>query len=160
MCATALPQARSSKKVRPVSYGIATLISLGLVATFVNALYPIWLVKPTSAPQVAADYNPSADKAQSVGFGRTPSGEGFTPDAQITLDNVKDLQIAWTFRCGDITANGRENQNSPLQIGIVLYPCTPTNQVFALRVTPGSSFGSSIPKSTLPQRLIGCAAVL
>jgi quinate dehydrogenase (quinone) len=146
LCAPALPQARSSTKVRPVSYGIATVISLGLVAAFVNALYPIWLVKPTSAPQVAADYNPSADKAQSVGFGRTPSGEGFTPDAQITLDNVKDLQIAWTFRSGDITANGRENQNSPLQIGNVLYPCTPTNQVFALRGDTGEQLWHFNPK--------------
>lgn len=146
LCAPALPQARSSKKVRPVSYGISTVILLALVAAFVNALYPIWLVKPTSTPQVASDYNPGADKAQSVGFGRTPSGEGFTPDAQITLANVKDLQIAWTFRSGDITANGRENQNTPLQIGNVIYPCTPTNQVFALRGDTGEQLWHFNPK--------------
>jgi glucose dehydrogenase len=84
-------------------------------------------------PEIAADYKVSSEPTNSVGFGRTPSGEQFAPYDQITRDNVAKLKIAWTFRSGDITGNGRENQNTPLQIGNTLYACTPTNQVFALQ---------------------------
>ncbi|HEY9214947.1 MAG TPA: membrane-bound PQQ-dependent dehydrogenase, glucose/quinate/shikimate family [Ancylobacter sp.] len=131
------PSARTLKRVRQISYGVAGVAAIALIATFIGAFRPIWLVKPTYAPAVAADYEPNAEPGNWVGFGRTTSGEQFAPFDQITRDNVKNLTVAWTFRTGDISGNGRENQNTPLQIGNTLYPCTPTNQVFAVRGDTG-----------------------
>ena len=60
---------------------------------------------------------------------------------QITRDNVKDLQVAWTFRTGDTpvspTGNGAEDQQTPLQIGNTLYLCTPHNNVIAVEANSG-----------------------
>ncbi|WCA72668.1 hypothetical protein G6L97_23640 (plasmid) [Agrobacterium tumefaciens] len=102
-------------------------------------MHSIWNqhVKPTTKPAIAADYKPENEPDQWVGFGRTPAGEQFAPYSQINAENVKNLEVAWTFHTGDITGNGSENQNTPLQIGNILYPCTPTNQVFAVRGDTG-----------------------
>ena len=49
--------------------------------------------------------------------------------AQINKDNVKDLQVAWTFSTGVL----RGHEGSPLVIGSTMYVHTPfPNNVFAL----------------------------
>lgn len=148
LCAPALATARGSAggKLPVVAYGSAALLTIGLVAALINAFSPIWLVKPGVAPTAASDFSDTTDQHRSVGFGRTPSGENFAPDKQITKENVGALQIAWTLRTGDVTFNGAENQNSPLQIGNILYPCTPTNQVMAVRGDTGEQLWRFDPK--------------
>lgn len=137
LCMPSLRGASRVRHIRPISYGVSAVLSVAVVLAFISALSPIWLVKPTSTPTVAADYKPEREPDNWVGFGRTPSGEQFAPYSQINRDNVKELEVAWTFHTGDITGNGSENQNTPLQIGNTLYPCTPTNQVFAVRGDTG-----------------------
>ncbi len=151
LCTPALAKAqgRVDARLRGVSYASAAVLGIALIAAFINAFSPIWLVKPGNAPVVATDYSDSTDQHRSVGFGRTPSGENFAPDKQITLDNVSSLQVAWTLRSGDVTFNGAENQNSPLQIGNTLYPCTPTNQVMAVRGDTGEVLWRFDPKVTV-----------
>lgn len=70
-------------------------------------------------------------------FGRTPDGLRFAPETQITPANVKGLEVAWTFRTGDVAGAGSENQNTPIQIGDTVYVCTPLNKVFALDADTG-----------------------
>ncbi|RYD21384.1 MAG: membrane-bound PQQ-dependent dehydrogenase, glucose/quinate/shikimate family, partial [Spirochaetia bacterium] len=137
LCLPSLRGASGINRIRPISYGVSTVLAVGVIAAFISAFSPIWLVKPTSTPALASDYKPESEPNQWVGFGRTPSGEQFAPYSQINRNNVKDLEVAWTFHTGDITGNGSENQNTPLQIGNILYPCTPTNQVFAVRGDTG-----------------------
>ncbi|MGJ7487319.1 membrane-bound PQQ-dependent dehydrogenase, glucose/quinate/shikimate family [Variovorax sp. LT2P21] len=148
ICIPFMPQARVSQRSRRLAFGVATLMTVALLAAFITAFFPIWIVKPGQAPQAAADYAPGNEPKDWVGFGRTPSGEQFSPDAQITSANVKQLAVAWTMRTGDISADGRENQNTPLQIGNVLYPCTQTGQVFALRAHTGEKLWHFDPKVT------------
>lgn len=140
------PRARTQTRLRQTTYGLAGLTVLGLIAAFVSSFSPIWLVKPTYQPAVAADYKPEAEPDNWVGFGRTTTGEQFAPYSQITPENVKDLTVAWTFHTGDISGNGRENQNTPLQIGNTLYPCTPTNQVFAVKGDTGEQIWKFDPE--------------
>jgi quinate dehydrogenase (quinone) len=151
MCTPAMANTRgeASGRLRVFSYTSAGVLGIALVAAFIDAFSPIWLVKPGATPTVASDYSDAADQHRSVGFGRTPSGENYSPDKQITLDNVSQLQAAWTFRSGDVTFNGAENQNSPLQIGNTLYPCTATNQVMALRGDTGEQLWRFDPKVTV-----------
>ena len=65
---------------------------------------------------------------------RDASGTRFAPYRQITPGNVRDLQVAWTYRTGRRTtgAGAGVDENTPLQIGNVLYSCTPENLVTAL----------------------------
>ncbi|MBP7565249.1 MAG: membrane-bound PQQ-dependent dehydrogenase, glucose/quinate/shikimate family [Burkholderiaceae bacterium] len=71
-------------------------------------------------------------------YGRTPHGTRYAPFAQINRDNVNQLEVAWTFRTGEIATPGNENQNTPTQIGDTVYVCTPRNKVFALDADTGA----------------------
>lgn len=137
LCLPKLRGASTIKYIRPISYGASAVLAVAVVAAFVSAFSPIWLVKPTYTPAVAQDYKPENEPDSWVGFGRTQTGEQFAPYSQIDRSNIDKLEVAWTFHTGDVTGNGRENQNTPLQIGNILYPCTPTNQVFAVRGDTG-----------------------
>lgn len=59
----------------------------------------------------------------------------------INRDNVKDLQVAWTYHTGDTPispgANGAEDQQTPLQVGDRVFLCTPHNNVIALEADTG-----------------------
>jgi quinate dehydrogenase (quinone) len=148
LCLPKLRGAARIARIRPLSYGTAGALAIALVTTFIGAFSPAWLVKPTYVPAVAKDYKPGNEPDQWTGFGRTPKGEQFSPDSQINRENIGKLEVAWTFHTGDMTGNGRENQNTPLQIGNTLYPCTPTNQVFAVRGDTGEKLWHWDPKVT------------
>ncbi len=148
ICVPWMPDARGVAGIRRFSYGAVGVIVIALVAAFASAFSPIWLVKAGAKPQVASDYQPEREPEDWVGFGRTTTGEQFSPDTQITRQNVDQLQVAWTFRTGDITADGRENQNTPLQIGNTLYPCTQSGQVFAVQGDTGEKIWHFDPQVT------------
>lgn len=148
LCVPSLPGAKRLTRIRSVSFGIAGMSAVALVATFASAFSPIWLVKSSGKVQAATDYSPEREPKNWVGFGRTTTGEQFSPDTQITKDNVQQLEVAWTMRTGDVTGPGRENQNTPLQIGNVLYPCTQSGQVFAVRADTGEKIWHYNPEVT------------
>lgn len=148
LCVPSLPDARGSRRVRRVSYGVAGASVIALLAAFIGAFSPIWLVKPTKALAVVHDYDPAKEPQDWVGFGRTTTGEQFFPGAQITKENINQLTVAWTMHTGDMTVPGSENQNTPLQIGNILYPCTQSGQVFAVRGSTGEKLWHYDPKVT------------
>ncbi len=60
----------------------------------------------------------------------------YSPLTQISRDNVKQLQVAWTYESGDhFTAS--EMQSNPVVVGGVLYATTPTMQVVAVNAATG-----------------------
>lgn len=148
LCVPALPAVRGIVRVRRGAFATAGLLAAGLVAAAANAFSPIWIAKADHAPAVANDYDAAKQPANWVGFGRTTSGEQFAPDDQITKENVNQLQVAWTLHTGDVSAAGRENQNTPLQIGNTLYPCTQSGQVFAVRADTGAKLWHYTPGVT------------
>ncbi|MCJ9714155.1 PQQ-binding-like beta-propeller repeat protein, partial [Bordetella hinzii] len=94
-----------------------------------------------AAPQTVADWQY---------YGRTPAGTRYAPLTQIDPKNVDQLQVAWTFRTGDIADKGAENQNTPIQIGDTLYVCTPRNKVFALQADTGKERWRFDPEASSP----------
>lgn len=154
LVALALPGLRGASGTDGIRLGaraLAGVLLVGLLGAFAYAFQPIWMVKPGKTEQAAADappnaYKASEDRADWTGYGRTPDGTQFAPFDQITPENVSKLQVAWTFRTGDFAYGGAENQNTPLQIGNVVYACTPTNQVFALKADTGEQIWKFDPK--------------
>lgn len=60
----------------------------------------------------------------------------FSPLGQITRENVRQLQVAWTYESGDhFTAS--EMQSNPVVVDGVLYATTPTMQVVAVNAATG-----------------------
>src|SRR5262245_23287560 len=66
-------------------------------------------------------------------YGGTPDQIRYSALKQITRDNVKQLQVAWTYDSGE--RGGLQTQ--PIVAAGVLYGYTPTHKAFALRADTG-----------------------
>ncbi len=74
-------------------------------------------------------------------YGRTQAGTRYSPLAQINQQNVKDLQLAWTFETGDKKGPHDPveitNEVTPIKVGDMLYLCSPHQILFALDAATG-----------------------
>jgi len=75
-------------------------------------------------------------------YGGDKGGMRYSPLTQIHLDNVSDLEVAWTYRHGDFSdGSGDYNRTSfqatPLAVRDSLYFCTAFNRVIALDAETG-----------------------
>ncbi len=83
-------------------------------------------------------------------YGGSKAGERYSPLTQINRDNVKQLQVAWTYDTGEKTGM----QTHPLIVGRTLFAYTPGQIVFALDAASGKElwrFDSGI-KTGQPDR--------
>lgn len=131
----ALPRLSSGRHRGTARLGAAVL-ALVLVAGGVSIFQPHGVIQGSTAASASAA--PVADgESRWQYYGRTPDGTRYAPFNQINKDNVGQLEVAWTFRTGQIAGPGSEDQNTPTQIGDTVYVCTPRNQVFALDADTG-----------------------
>lgn len=81
------------------------------------------------------------DAAQWPAYGRDQEGTRYSPLRQITPENVKNLQVAWIFRTGDMKGPNDPveitNEVTPIKIGDMLYLCSPHQILFALDAATG-----------------------
>ncbi|MFT4507910.1 glucose/quinate/shikimate family membrane-bound PQQ-dependent dehydrogenase [Caballeronia sp. 15711] len=82
------------------------------------------------------------DPADWPAYGRTQEGTRYSPLQQITPENAKNLQVAWTFRTGDMKGPNDPveitNEVTPIKIGDLLYLCSPHQILFALDAKTGA----------------------
>ncbi|CAN7573650.1 membrane-bound PQQ-dependent dehydrogenase, glucose/quinate/shikimate family [Devosia sp. LjRoot3] len=131
-----------------VYYGGAALAAVLFAVGFAFAFQPQSVIRPSAdipAYQLAAGDNTPANWTS---YGRTTAGLRYSPFDQINRDNVKDLDVAWTYRTGrgDIGFD----QNTPLQIDDLVYSCTTTNVVIALNGDSGEEVWKFDPKASAP----------
>jgi quinoprotein glucose dehydrogenase len=85
-------------------------------------------------------------------YGRTAAGDRFSPSNEITPQNVSKLQVAWTYRTGDIKENYPDTkaafmfEATPIKVGETLFLCTPHNIVIALDAATGKEKWRHDPK--------------
>jgi quinoprotein glucose dehydrogenase len=68
-------------------------------------------------------------------YGRDALGSRFSPLTQITRDNVSRLEVAWTFRTGEMDIPARQPakfEATPVMVDGTLYLSTPLGRVIAL----------------------------
>ncbi len=71
-------------------------------------------------------------------YGGGPTSIHYSTLAQINRDNVKNLQVAWTFDTGDTTPGvPTELEATPIKIGSTLYLISPKVRLFALDAATG-----------------------
>jgi quinate dehydrogenase (quinone) len=134
-----------------LSYALAGVLAIGLIATGVRAFQATPIVAATGTPAAMAAAPAAATAASDWRhYGKTPAGTRFAPYAQINQGNVDQLQVAWQFRTGDPATNGAEDQSTPMQIGDTVFICTPHNQVFALNAETGEQRWKFDPKASSP----------
>lgn len=123
------------------AYVLAGLLAVGMGVTFVQMFAPHPTVAFQGTPEPLVPVAPGKGQKDWRHYGNTPGGSRFVALDQITRDNVGQLQVAWTFRTGDIpdspTGNGAEDQQTPLQVGDRVFLCTPHNNVIAIDADSG-----------------------
>lgn len=106
--------------------------------------------RPASAfmpmPEVGADW---------PAYGGSHHATRYSPLAQVTRDNVRQLEKVWEFRTGDLPEPGERfgNQNTPLKLGDRLLVCSALNKVSALDAASGKEFWTYDPN--VPTDAIG-----
>jgi len=101
---------------------------------------------------VAIDFSgPTSDWPE---YGRDKGGLRFSPLTQITPENVAALELAWTYRHGDVSdgsdGTSRTSFNAtPIVVDGGLYFCTGKNRVIALEPETGRELWSFDPKTVL-----------
>jgi len=129
------PRARGNKGPLALA-GVLLLVGLVSFAS-------MFQIHPEVQNQAAISRKPvdaaSAQKDWSH-YGNGSNNDRFAALDQINVDNVNQLQVAWTFRTGDVpksTGAGAEDQTTPLQVGDKVFVCTPSNNVIALDADTG-----------------------
>jgi quinoprotein glucose dehydrogenase len=84
-------------------------------------------------------------------YGRTAFGQRYAPLNQITPANVGQLDVAWTYRTGDLRGRPGDPEETtfqvtPLKIGNRLFLCTPHQSIIALDATTGTEIWRYDPK--------------
>ncbi|WP_027349529.1 glucose/quinate/shikimate family membrane-bound PQQ-dependent dehydrogenase [Halotalea alkalilenta] len=133
-------------------YALAGVMALAVVAAMGYMFVPSPVVRATSMPDVVPVAEGQAQTDWKA-WGNTVAGDRFAALDQITKDNIAQLEVAWTFRTGDIpesTGSGAEDQNTPLQVGDTLYHCTAYGKVFALDVDSGTERWRFDPQAESP----------
>jgi quinoprotein glucose dehydrogenase len=117
-----------------------------------------WFVDPHRidgmAPDARADVPPDAlsvPPGEWHAYGRTAYGQRYSPLNQITPANVAQLEVAWTYRTGDIRGRPGDPEETtfqvtPLKIGNRLFLCTPHQSIIALDATTGAEIWRYDPK--------------
>jgi quinoprotein glucose dehydrogenase len=103
-------------------------------------------------PQVAG--NPDANEGQPDddwrAYGRSQFGQRYSPLAEITPQNVKNLAVAWTFRTGDAQGPNDSGETTfevtPIKVGDTLYLCSQHQILFALDAKTGKERWRYDPK--------------
>ncbi len=134
------------------SLAVAVLLVIGLAVTGFFAFQPHEVTRNQIADAAPASAPASGEEAQQDWrfYGRTSHGTRFAPIDQINAENVKDLEVAWTFRTGDTPPKGAEDQNTPLQVGDTLYTCSYHNVINALNAETGELRWKFDPKAESP----------
>jgi quinoprotein glucose dehydrogenase len=145
------PRSATGERPRRVSAfrgaGLPLTVSLGVA---LGVAVASWLADPHRiegmAPERRAE---TADDAQGVpagewhAYGRTAYGQRYSPLTQITRENVSRLEVAWTYRTGDVPGQPGDPEETtfevtPLKIGNRLFLCTPHQFVVAVDATTGA----------------------
>ena len=95
-------------------------------------------------------------------YGGDPGGSRYSPLTQITPDNVKHLEVAWTYRTGDLAQNPRQADKitfeaTPILADETLYFCTAFGRVIALDAETGAerwTYDTRVDRSVVPGDLV------
>jgi quinate dehydrogenase (quinone) len=114
----------------------AALLNAALVVAGVGAMFVPHGTISGEASHAAESLASGAGDWEWRHYGATAGGTHFAPLSQVTPANVNRLQVAWTFRTGEIN-DAPDLQATPIQIGDSLYLCTAHNRIFALDAETG-----------------------
>lgn len=123
----------------PLMAAMVVAAVVGLVSIFSNPHDQDGRL-PGPRGEIATNYGGVPD-GDWHGYGRSNSGNRWSPLAQITPHNIDQLELAWTFRTGDIAGPDDPKETTyevtPIKVDDTVYLCTPHDWVIALDAETG-----------------------
>ncbi|PVA05409.1 membrane-bound PQQ-dependent dehydrogenase, glucose/quinate/shikimate family [Thalassorhabdomicrobium marinisediminis] len=120
---------------------VASIAVAAVVAVISMVTQPYDTAGRLASDRVATPPVTDADVADGewASYGRTAAGQRYSPLAQITPENIADLEVAWQYNAGDVHVNlpGTALQTTPLIVDDTMYLCTPKSEVIALDPVTG-----------------------
>jgi quinoprotein glucose dehydrogenase len=133
----------------PLWFGVAlslVVLAVGL-ASNTHAIEGTVATAASPVPPANSDGQPTEDWRS---YGRSQSGQRYSPLDEITPENVKDLKVAWTFRTGDGKGPNDSVETTfevtPIKVGDTLYLCSQHQILFALDARTGEKRWSFDPQ--------------
>lgn len=140
--------------------GFALPVTAGIALVAIAAVLAPSVPPPTKAdgmttlpPAPPFTPTPDAGRSQWTNVGRDLTGNRYTPAAQITPANVGQLELAWSYRTGDMPTEPFSFQSTNLQVEGKLLVCTPSRQLHALDAATGRLLWRFVPPSDTERRL-------
>lgn len=141
--AFSVPLFTPARKARVTGVALGAAASVGILVTAVSAFEPKNIYRDAKSIAAAESMRPQ-DSEKEPGDWKAWAGDThgsrFSRLDDITPDNVKQLQVAWTAHTGEAVVPGvgdAEDQNTPLQVGDSLYVCTAYSTVISYNVDTG-----------------------
>lgn len=138
----------ASDGTRPAPWRVGGVVfALLFVMGFGLAFMPHGVVRPDASMA----YQPPTGDNQPVdwsAYGRTTEGRRDAPFNQINRETVGKLQLAWSYRTGDLKPG--VDQNTPLQLGDTVYSCTRNDKIIALDADTGKERWTFDPQAKSP----------
>ncbi|MFD2645230.1 glucose/quinate/shikimate family membrane-bound PQQ-dependent dehydrogenase [Pseudomonas japonica] len=122
------------------AHGLSALLAVALAIAVGNMFVAHPSVPANGKGPGLTAVDPANAQKDWAHYGNSEGGSRFAALDQINRDTVNKLQVAWTYRTGDIAVsdgNGAEDQLTPLQIGDKVFICTPHNNLIALDADSG-----------------------
>ena len=144
------------------AFAVAAVLAVALAAAVGGMFVPHPTVAAAGNGPGLTPVEPARAQKDWSHYGNTNGGSRFAALDQINRGNVGQLQVAWTYRTGDVAisdGNGAEDQTTPLQIGDRVYLCTPHNDLIALDADTGKELWKQAidARSAVWQRCRGLA---
>lgn len=138
--------AKAKKYLRYGAIGVA----LALVITVAQMFSPHGVIKKAwKAPEHAGQSAGAAGQDDEWrNYGNSTAGTRYTPAAQITPENVRNLKVAWTYHTGQLGDHDSADQTTPTYANGTVYACTPYNQVHAIDAVTGERKWMYDPKAS------------
>ena len=131
------PDAKRSRGVLALSLAFAIAVLIYSIFNDPQEINGSLAATQPPKPQPVAGVN----DADWPAYGRTQAGTRYSPLSQINDSNVKDLQVAWTFRSGegktDKDSGETTNELTPIKVGDNMFICTTHQILVALDPTTG-----------------------
>jgi quinoprotein glucose dehydrogenase len=128
--------------------GVVAVLALATTSHDLQGSLPDRTAAIGFAPQ------PSLSGGEWIAYGGTQAGQRYSPLKQITPENVKQLQVVWSYHTGDIRGPNDPVETTyevtPLMIGGTVYLCTPHDLVIALDAETGTEKWRFDPKIKQP----------
>jgi quinoprotein glucose dehydrogenase len=115
------------------------MLSYGRVAIAIASVTSVACTQASTAAFVSHRSTNVGSAIDWSAYGRDAGGSKYSPAAQITTANVRDLVPIWTYRTGDFALGDGmvRDETTPLFVDGVLYASTPFGGVRALNPATG-----------------------